>query len=151
MPEPAPSPVPEGMSTVTPHLWFAGDGADAIGFYARALGASTVGEVFRTQDDAGIWHAMLRIGGSNVMMADAPPGSWESGPANGTSVGFFLYVDDCDAWYERAVAAGCEVIDPLEVWGDRVGEVKDPFGHTWAFATHKWVFSEEGMAAATGG
>jgi PhnB protein len=63
-----------------------------------------------------------------------------------------LYVHDCDAWFERAVRAGWDVIDPIEdlFWGDRVGKVKHPYGHTWTFATHKLVFSDEGMAAAMG-
>ncbi len=153
MPEAAPQPVPEGMSTVTPHLWFGGDCASAIDFYQQALGATVIGEPVPAPDGTSIWHVMLQIGDSKVMMADAQRGAWEGAPSGGTSVGFFTYVDDCDAWFERAVAAGCEVIDPLEdmFWGDRTGKVKDPFGHTWAFATHKWIFSEEEMAAQMGG
>jgi len=150
MPEPARSPVPEGMSTVTPHLWFAGDCAKAIEFYEQALGATLDSDPIPAPDGTGVWHAMLRIGDSNVMAADTTGEKAEAGPAGRTTVGFFLYVDDCDAWYERAVAAGCEVVDPIAdmFWGDRVGKVRDPFGHVWAFATHKWVYSDEEMAAA---
>ena len=141
------------MATVTPHLWFGGDCSKAIEFYRNALGAQTIGDVVPTPDGGGVWHAMLRVGDSNVMLADAASGQWEGAPAAGTSVGLFLYVEDCDASYERAVEAGCEVVDSIAdmFWGDRVGKVKDPFGHTWAFATHKWVYSEEEMAAQLGG
>ena len=153
MPEPAPTPVPEGMSTVTPHLHFGGNCAEAIEFYQKALGAEVIGEPVPSPDGQSIWHAMLAIGDSNVMLADAQPGLWEHGAESGTTVGFWLYIDDCDAWYDRAVTAGCEILDAIDdmFWGDRVGKVKDPFGHVWAFATHKLVFSDEEMAASMGG
>ena len=150
MPTPAPSPVPEGMSTITPHLWFNGNCAEAVEFYQRALGARLQGDII-PGPQGGVWHAMMSIGDSKIMAADAE-GAHEHGPEDHTTVGFFLYVHDCDAWYDRAVEAGCTVIDPIEdmFWGDRVGKVKDPYGHTWAFATHKLVFSDEEMAAAMG-
>lgn len=150
MPTPAPNPVPEGMSTVTPHLWFNGNCGEAVAFYQRALDAHLLGDVV-PGPDGGVWHAMFSIGGSNMMAADHE-GDHEGGPTDRTTVGLFLYVEDCDAWFERAVDAGCEVIDPLEdmFWGDRVGKVKDPYGHVWAFATHKLLVSDEEMATFIG-
>jgi uncharacterized glyoxalase superfamily protein PhnB len=81
------------------------------------------------------------------MMADAQPGRWEQGPTDSTTMSIFLYVEDCDAVYNRAVAAGCEVIEEMmdAFWGDRMGTVKDPFGHCWSLATYKWVYTEEEM------
>ncbi len=153
MPEQAPSPVPEGMSTVTPHLWFNGNCREAIDFYATALAATWQNEPIPAPDGSGVWHVMMQIGDSNIMAADALQVTAESGPGGTTTVGFWLYVADCDAWFDRAVAAGCAVIDPVAdmFWGDRVGKVQDPYGHVWAFATHKLVYSEEEMAAALGG
>ena len=149
MPTPAPSPVPEGMSTITAHLNFNGDCRDAIDSYQEALGAEVLGDPVPSPDGTGIWHVMLQIGDSKVMMADAMPGQWEQGPESSTTVSFFLYVDDCDAYFERATGAGYEVLAEMEdmFWGDRMGKVKDPFGHTWAFASHKIVYSDEEMAA----
>lgn len=153
MPEPAPQPVPDGMSTVTAHLWFKGDCREAIGFYEDALGGALVSDVVPTPDGSAVWHAMLQVGDSRIMMADAMPGGIETGPDAATTVGFWLYVDDSDLWYGRAVAAGCEVIDEIQdmFWGDRVGKVRDPYGHVWAFATHKWNPTEEDMAASMSG
>ena len=153
MPQPAPSPVPEGMSTITPHLWFNGDCAQAIDFYQEALGATLNGPPIPAPDGSGIWHVLLRVGDSQLMAADAFGTDVEHGQTGPTPVSFFLYVDDCDVWFDRAVAAGCEVVDEMEdmFWGDRVGKVKDPYGHVWAFATHKLVYTEEEMAAAMAG
>ena len=116
------------------------------------MGATLEGDPVPSPDGDSIWHAMLHIGDSKVMMADAVPG-WEGGPESNTTVGFFCYVEDSDSWFRRAVEAGCEVIDVVDdmFWGDRVGRVKDPFGHVWSFATHKWVYTDEEMAARMGG
>ena len=138
MPQKAVKAVPEGMHTITPHLWFNGDCAAALEVYDKAFGATLIGPVNTGPEGKGIMHALLPIGDSRIMVADAWPGSWEAGPTSAATAGLFLYVDDCDAVFERAVAAGCEVIDPLmdAFWGDRMGKLKDPFGHTWAIATH---------------
>ncbi len=142
MPTPAPSPVPEGMHTITPHLWFNGDAAAAIELYQRGFGAEIVGEVNKAPN-GGVMHAMLRFGSSCVMLADAWPGNWEKGPDGMATAGLWLYVRDCDALFERAAKAGCEVVMPLAdmFWGDRMGKLKDPFGHVWAIATHKEVLT----------
>ena len=147
MPTKAPRPVPEGMHTVTPHLWFTGNCREAVEFYQKAFGAEATSPVVPSPDGKSVMHAMIKIGDSNLMMADAWPGLAEQGPQGATTIGLFLYVADCDALYERATRAGCEVIDAIGdmFWGDRMGKVKDPFGHVWAIATHKWLYTPEEM------
>jgi PhnB protein len=149
MPEKAVSPVPAGLHTLTPQLWFNGDCAAAIEFYRKALGAEIVGEVAQGPDDMGVMHAMLKVGDACFMLADAMPGAAEVGPADVTTSSFWLYDADCDAAFQRACDAGAEILQPLEdmFWGDRLGKVVDPFGHVWAIATCQWKMSEEEMKA----
>jgi uncharacterized glyoxalase superfamily protein PhnB len=133
------------MHTLTPHLWFDRNAAQAIGFYQQAFGAELAAPVAHGPDGKSIMHAMLRIGDSHFMMADAWPGAWEKPPVDKATMGLFVYVDDCDRLFDRAVRAGCEVIFPMSdmFWGDRMGKVKDPFGHCWGIATHRWDMTEE--------
>jgi uncharacterized glyoxalase superfamily protein PhnB len=145
MAKPAPKPVPDGMNTLTTHLWFNGDCGRAFEFYQQAFGAEAMAPPVPAPDGKSVMHAMLRIGSSHVMMADAWPGAWERGPEDGATAGLFVYVDDCDALFERATAAGCEAIAPMAdmFWGDRMGKVKDPFGHCWGIASHRWEYTPE--------
>jgi uncharacterized glyoxalase superfamily protein PhnB len=147
MPKPAPRPVPEGMNTITTQLWYAGDCSRAIDFYKRAFGAEVVGEVAYGPDRKAVMHAMMKLGNSHVMMADAWPGMWEKAPAGSATAGLFVYVEDCDRLFERATKAGCETIFPIAdmFWGDRFGKVKDPYGHCWGIATHRWEMTPEEM------
>lgn len=149
MPQQAPKPVPEGMHTLTAHLWFNGNCLEAIEFYQKAFGAELVTPAVTGPNGKGVMHAMLKLGSSHLMMADAWPGGWESGPKAGATAGLWLYVEDCDALFQRATKAGCEVVMPLmdAFWGDRMGKLKDPFGHGWAIATQKWVLTPEEMQA----
>ncbi len=148
MAERAPSPVPEGMNTITTQLFYGGNCSDAIGFYERAFGASVVGEIARGPDGKSIMHAMIQIGNSHVMLADAWPG-YEGAPDGGSTASCWLYVEDCDALWNQAVAAGGEVMFPImdAFWGDRVGKLKDPFGHCWAIASHKWNYTHAEIVA----
>ncbi len=145
MPRPAPRPVPEGMNTITTQLWFNGNCRQAIDFYQKALGAEPAGPVAPAPDGKSIMHAMLKLGNSHIMMADAWPGQWEKAPQGGATAGLFVYVDDCDKLFDRATKAGCETIFPMAdmFWGDRMGKLKDPYGHCWAIATHKWIMTPE--------
>lgn len=138
-------PVPEGMHNITPELWFNGNCAEAIDFYKKAFNAQLAGEVHYSPDGKSVMHAMLRIGDSNIMMADAWPGGWEKGPVDGATAALFLYVEDCDALYNQALGAGCEMMYEMmdAFWGDRMGKVKDPFGHCWSIATAKWEMTPE--------
>ena len=142
-------PIPQGMHTVTPQLVCA-SAADAIEFYKKAFNAT---ETARLPGEQGkIMHAMIRIGDSPVMIVDEFP-EWKSlGPKalKGTPVTIHLYVEDVDAFFKRAVAAGAKVTMPVDdmFWGDRYGQLEDPFGHRWSVATHKREVSPEEMKQA---
>ncbi len=126
---------PPVVKGVTPYLMVRG-ASDASAFYQKALAAE---ELSRHADDKSgkLMHCHLRINGADVMMSDEFP-EYGFGLGDGPNgVTLHLQVDDADAWFERAVAAGCTVVMPmaLQFWGDRYGMVKDPFGVTWAFGT----------------
>jgi PhnB protein len=131
-------PVPDDMHTVTPHLICAG-AADAIEFYKKAFNAVEGGRL--PGPNGKLMHAMIRIEGSAVMLADEMPEWCAMGPKalKGSSVTLHIYVPDADAFFARAVAAGAKVIMPLAdmFWGDRYGKLEDPFGHHWSIATHQ--------------
>lgn len=133
-------PVPAGYHSVTPYLTVR-DATRAMDFYKRVFGAK---ELMRMsgQDGKSIVHAELRIGDSVVMLSDELPGmSTCRAPESlgGTTVALFLYVPNVDATFKRAVGAGCKILRPLAdmFWGDRYGQIEDPFGNQWALATHK--------------
>jgi uncharacterized glyoxalase superfamily protein PhnB len=130
-------PIPEGMQAVTPHLVCAG-AASAIEFYKKAFGA--VEEARLPAPDGRLMHAMIRIGGSAVMLVDEMPERGSLGPKalKGTPVALHLYVADADAVAKRAVDAGARVLLPVQemFWGDRYGQLEDPWGHRWSVATH---------------
>jgi PhnB protein len=140
-------PIPEGYRTVTPYLSL-DDAAAAIDFYKNAFGAKE--RMRMPTPDGRIGHAELEIGDSLVMLADTFPQSQTKSPKElgGTTGGIFLYVEDIDASYQQAVAAGATAtMEPQDMfWGDRFGSVVDPFGHHWSFATHKEDLSEEEIA-----
>ena len=144
---PATRPIPEGHHTVTPYLSCRG-AADAIAFYERALDAKLLFSM--NQPDGRVGHAELQIGGSRVMLADEFPEIGFQGPLTlgGAGVHLHLYVDDADAAFERAIAAGAEVLRPMtdQFYGDRSGTVQDPFGHVWHIATHVEDVSPEQLA-----
>ena len=128
--------VPEGYHTVTPSLTF-DDAAGAIDWYKKALGAE---EVARAKGpDGKIMHAELRIGDSRIMLNDPIMGSKGPKSMGGSPASLWLYVEDCDLLFNRAVAAGAQVKMPMgdQFWGDRSGTVADPHGYSWSIATHK--------------
>jgi PhnB protein len=130
-------PVPNGYHTATPYLHVRG-AHDAIEFYRKAFGAE---ELMRLpMPDGSLGHAEIKIGDSIIMLADENPvwGNLSPQSLNGTSSGIMLYVPDCDALFAQAVAAGATVRQPLanQFYGDRSGQVIDPFGHLWSIATH---------------
>ena len=159
MPAARVKPVPEGMHTLTPHLVCA-HAATAIDFYKAAFGAV---EAMRLPGpDGRLMHAALRIGDSALMLVDEMPEYGALGPKalKGSSVTIHLYVPDVDAAIAQAVQAGATLKMPAAdmFWGDRYGQVEDPFGHRWSLATHTRDLTEaqikEGMAkmvAATPG
>ena len=137
--------VPEGFHTVTPHLEVRG-AAKAIEFYKKAFGAT---EIFRNYgpDGKAIMHAQLRIGDSPVLLHDEFQEAGVSSPhaLEGSPVTLHLYVEDADAVFRQAVAAGATVDMPIQdmFWGDRYGQLTDPFGHVWSIGTHKEDVSVE--------
>lgn len=136
-------PIPEGYHTVTPYLCCR-DAAAAIDFYKKAFGAT---EVMRMENDGKVGHAELQIGDSRVMLADEFPemGFLSPKTVGGSPVMIHLYLDDVDATANRAVAAGAKVTRPVadQFYGDRGGQLEDPFGHKWYVSTHKEDLSPE--------
>ena len=134
----AKNPIPEGLYTITPHLTIKG-AAQAMDFYKKAFGAIERSRM--AGPNGAIMHASMKLGNSSIFLADEFPGMDISrGPTtiNGTTVVLHLYVEDCDKLFNQAVAAGAKVIMPLadQFWGDRYGQVQDPFGHVWSIGTH---------------
>ncbi|HVS34360.1 MAG TPA: VOC family protein [Gemmataceae bacterium] len=130
---------PECLHTLTAHLTVNGAAA-AIDFYKRAFGAVELGRM--PMPDGKLGHAHLKIGDSHLFLNDEPnfPGCAKSPQTlGGCSVTLHLNVDDVDAMFKQAVAAGAQAIMPPTdmFWGDRYGQVTDPFGQRWAIATHK--------------
>lgn len=130
-------PIPEGMHTVTPHIICA-DAAGAMDFYKKAFGATEEGRLLTP--DGRLMHGMIRIGGSALMLADEWPEFGSVGPKTlkGSPVVIHLYVEDVDAFVAHAVEAGCKLTLPVAdmFWGDRYGQLEDPYGHRWSVATH---------------
>jgi PhnB protein len=137
MTQPPVKPIPEGMRTVTPHLVCAG-AADAIEFYKKAFGAVETGRI--PGPNGKLMHAAIRIGDSVVMLNDEFPDFGSVGPKTlkGTPAVIHLYVEDADAFAARAAAAGATITMPIAdmFWGDRYGQIEDPFGHRWSIGTH---------------
>ena len=129
--------IPEGMTAVTPHLVCAGAAA-AIEFYKKAFGA--VEEARLPGPNGRLMHAQIRIGGAAIMLVDEMPEWGALGPKalKGSPVTIHLYVNDTDAFVARAVKAGAKVTMPVAdmFWGDRYGQLEDPFGHHWSVGTH---------------
>ena len=148
----AAKPIPDGMHSLTPHLICAG-AADAIEFYRQAFGAT---EEFRLPGPNGkLVHAMVRIGDSPLMLVDEMPEWGALGPKSlkGSPVTIHLQVEDADAVVARAVAAGATLTMPVEdaFWGDRYGQLRDPFGHNWSVATHVRDLSPDQIQQAMAG
>lgn len=140
--------IPEGTHSVTPHLVVRG-AARAIGWYEQAFGATEMLRMPMPGTDR-LAHAEIRVADSAVYLADEFPdwGSLSPLALKGSPVTIHLYVEDADAWFDRAVKAGAKVTMPMNdaFWGDRYGQVVDPFGHRWSIATHKEDLTPEEMA-----
>lgn len=145
-------PIPEGFHTLTPYL-IVNDGAKAIQFYKDAFGASVVSR--NAMPDGKIMHAQLKIGDSMLMLSDEFPeqGCPTKAPLSlkGTTAMVNIYSKDVDTLFAKAEKAGAKVLMPLAdmFWGDRYGQLQDPFGHIWSIASHiKDVTEEEINEAA---
>lgn len=130
-------PIPKGYHAVTPYL-IVDQGKAALEYYQNAFGAKVQ---FAMEIEAGkITHAEFSIGDSKVMLGEAceEMGAHDPKHYKGSPVGIHLYVKDVDAVVEKAVKAGGSLTQEVrtQFYGDRSGEVKDPFGHFWHIATH---------------
>ena len=138
--------IPEGYYSLTPYLVMSGAAA-AIEFYKKAFGAE---ELVRMPGPGGrIMHAEVKIGNSILMLSDENPERGHMSPKSrgGATASVMLYTEDVDAVFNKAVAAGAKAdMPPTDMfWGDRMGNITDPFGHTWAIATHKEDVTPEEM------
>ena len=130
------------------------DGAAAIDFYVKAFDAEELGRV-PGPDGKKLYHAALRINGSVVMLNDDFPEMTDGKSMTPTALGgspvtIHLTVTDVDAKFQKAVDAGATVVMPLEdaFWGDRYGELRDPFGHLWSMGQPVREVSEQEIAEA---
>ena len=143
------SPIPAGYHTITPAIVVRG-AAKAIDFYKQAFGAEEVDRM--VGPDGSIMHAEIRIGDSLIMLGEENEQWGTRSPLtlNGVHGSLHIYVDDADAAFARAVAAGCESRYPMEdaFWGDRYGKVTDPFGHEWGIASRVKELSPEELRKA---
>ena len=138
--------IPDGYHTMTPMLTIR-NSAKAVEFYKKALNAQ---ELYRMDGpDGTLMHAEMKIGNSIFMLGEEnlEMGNRSPQTLNGTATALYLYVQDPDAAFNQAVSAGAQVGMPVAdmFWGDRVGQVTDPFGHRWWFATHKEDVTPEQM------
>ena len=132
--------IPDGYHTVTPGL-IQKDTKKAIEFYKKAFGAEVL--MSMPTPDGRVMHAEIKIGDSILFVSDEFP-EWSADTKSPQTLGavtgtVFLYVQDTDAAFKRAVDAGAKpLMPPADMfWGDRFGKVVDPFGHHWGMATHK--------------
>lgn len=138
------NPIPEGYHTVTPYVIVDG-AADALEWYAKAFNAT---EMLRLPGpDGKLMHCEFKIGDSPIMMADGCPEMNAKGPQayGGSPVSICLYVEDVDALFKQAIDAGGKELRPVtdQFYGDRMGTLEDPFGHTWSIGTHMEDLTEE--------
>ena len=130
----APSANPQ-MIGVVPHMVLS-DASAASAFYQRAFGAVEVGRM-PSEDGKKLIHCHLRINGGSLTIMDRMRDEDPGPPRN---VDLILAVDDIDAWWDRAVKAGAEVVMPVQkmFWGDRYGQLRDPFGVLWSLDEPGW-------------
>ena len=142
-------PIPEGYHSVTPYLTV-DDPEAALDFYARAFGAT---EIERMEMGGKIGHAEIRIGDSVIMLSGEWPDMDKLGPKarGGATSSLLIYLADVDAAFQRALDAGAteERAPENQFWGDRMGVLKDPFGHNWMLSTHVEDVSEEEISRRT--
>ena len=143
--------VPEGHYTVTPALTL-DKAAEAIEWYKKALGAVEHGRA--VGPDGKIMHAELQIGDSRIMLNDAMMGGKGPKALGGSPASLWIYVENCDALFNKAVGAGGQVYGggmgqmADQFWGDRSGTFTDPFGYTWTIATRKEDLTPEALKVA---
>jgi PhnB protein len=140
------NPIPKGYHSITPGLAIR-NADQAIEFYKKAFGAKE--KMRMPGPDGKIMHAEIHIGDSAIYIGEEMPLMGHHSPQslNGTTANLHIYVKNADKVFEQAVTAGATVVMPMEdaFWGDRYGQLQDPFGHRWGVATHKKDLSEKEM------
>jgi PhnB protein len=138
-------PIPEGYHSVTPYVIVRG-AAKAIDYYKKVFGAT---EIMRMPGPNGtVGHAEIKIGDSPIMLADEQQGNYRSPEGfGGSPVSLMVYVEDVDKTFKQAVSNGAKEVRAVQdqFYGDRSGNLVDPFGHVWTVATHKEDVSEAEM------
>lgn len=140
------TPIPPGCNSVNAYMILK-DAKAAIDFYCRAFGGQKGHCMFTP--DGNIMHGEVKIGNSTVMVSQENP-QWDMKSAEtmgGSPVSLHIYVEDCDAAFQRAIDAGCQELFPVDTmfWGDRYGKVLDPYGYQWGIATRIEELSDEEM------
>jgi PhnB protein len=132
----AAKPVPQGFHTVTAHL-ILDEAANTIDWYKKALGAEELSRSLGP--DGKVMHAEIKIGDTILMVNDAMGGGKTPRALGGSPASLWVYVADSDALFDRATAAGAQVVMPMmdQFWGDRTGTLTDPSGYQWTIATRK--------------
>jgi len=144
----AKSAIPEGLHSVTPHL-ILDNAADTIEWYKRAFGAQERGR--SVGPDGKVMHSELRIGNSVIYLNDAMGGGKGPKALGGSPIGLWIYTEDADALFNKALGAGATVAPgPMgqmqdQFWGDRCGTLIDPAGYNWTIATRKEDLTPEEM------
>ena len=135
--------IPDGYQSVTPSLTFK-DSQKALEFYKKSFGAKVL-DFLPSPTGHGIMHATMQIGNSIIMMGDEMPQCKSAETLGSCPISLYIYVPDADAAFKQAVAAGATAVMPVAdmFWGDRAGNLKDPFGYAWMVATHKKDLTQE--------
>ncbi len=136
--------IPQGYTTVTPSMTVK-DAPKVIEFYKKAFGA--IEKARMPGPDGKIMHAEIQIGNSIIMMNDEIMGSRSAQTLGGSPISFYVYVENADEAFKKAIAAGAKQQFPLThmFWGDRMGTLEDPFGYKWTIAQHVKDVSPEEM------
>ncbi len=136
--------IPAGFRTVTPYLFITGT-AEALDWYKKAFNAKEQSR--QTTPDGRIMHARIRIGDSIIMMSDGMEGGSVRSPKSlgATTSTMHIYTKNVDKLFQQAVDAGAKVTMPLDnqFWGERYGQVMDPFGHSWSMSMQVAMSKEE--------
>ncbi|HJZ77321.1 MAG TPA: VOC family protein [Vicinamibacterales bacterium] len=144
----AKSAIPQGLHSVTPHL-ILDDAAKTIDWYKHAFGAEEISRA--VGPDGSVMHAEIRVGNSVLYLNDPMGGGKTPKTLGGSPIGLWIYTEDVDALFNRAIAAGAQVAPgPMgqlqdQFWGDRCGTVIDPAGYNWTLATRKEDLTREEM------
>ena len=139
--------IPEGYHTLTPQIVFK-DCKKAIEFYKKAFDAKEMSLLLLPGGER-VMHAAIQVGNSIIMMSDENPSCNKSFETiGGSPVSFYIYVEDVDKAFKKAIDAGAITTMPVAdmFWGDRCGNVKDPFGYSWMIGTHKKDLTPEEIA-----